>query len=62
MKRILAHKIIYKGIEYNMSVVEIEDGRVLKIEPFETETASTVFISGAVEIKMADGKLEFIRL
>lgn len=45
-----------------MSVAEIEEGKVVKIEPFESETASTVFISGAVEIKMADGKLELIRL
>lgn len=61
MKRILAHKIIYKGIEYDMSVAEIEDGEVVKIEPFESETASTVFVSGVVEIKMTDGKLELIR-
>lgn len=44
-----------------MSVAEIEDGEVVKIEPFESETASTVFVSGVVEIKMTDGKLELIR-
>lgn len=61
MKRILAHKIIYNGIEYDMSVAEIEDGEVVKIELFESETASTVFVPGVVEIKMTDGKLELIR-
>ncbi len=49
-KHILAHKIIYRGKEYTMSVATIENNRVTAIKPFERETASTVFISGNVRL------------
>lgn len=48
--KILAHKIHYLDKVYTMSVVEIEDGRVRSISPYERETESTRFISGAIQL------------
>lgn len=57
MIRVLAHKIIFEGMEHNLSVAEISDDRgSVKITPFVSETHSTVFVSGTLEIvKTPDG-------
>ena len=61
-KRILAHKIIYQEIEYDMSIAEIEGDRVVKIEPFVEEIASTVFFSGTITLSRdKNGKIRIIR-
>jgi len=53
MIRVLAHKIIYKGMEHYLSVAEISDDRgSVKITPFVSETHSTVFVPGTLEIIM----------
>lgn len=48
--KILVHRIYYSGEVYKMSVVTIENGRVMDIRPFETETEGTRFISGAIRL------------
>lgn len=52
MERYLAHKIIYRGQTYRMSVVtlfEKPDGTTeVRIEPFRGEIHSTSFHSGTI--------------
>lgn len=62
MKRFFAHKIIYGEKEYRMSVTTIEGNRVISIEPFEKEIASTIYISGTIQLIPTEGKIEIIRL
>lgn len=50
MKRILAHKIIYKGHIYKMSVVSLVDDKIVSILPFKKETAETIFYSGTLDL------------
>lgn len=56
-RKILAHKVVYEGKTYAMSVAEISpDGKKLTVNPFERECAGTVFVSGTVEaVRTADG-------
>lgn len=58
MKRILAHRIIYRGMVHEMSVATIVDDRVAGIEPFERECEATVFVPGAIIIEENDGKIK----
>lgn len=50
MKKILAHKIIYKGKTYDMSVVTLDGSKVISIEPFEKEIPATKFVSGTLDL------------
>lgn len=47
--RILARRVIYRGHEYSLSLVELFDTEV-RISPFEAETHSTRFVDGTIEI------------
>ena len=62
MKRILAHKIYYLDKVYRLSVATIEGNRVVNISPFEKETATTEFISGAVRLVPTPTRVEIIRV
>ena len=61
MKRVLAHRIIYLGREYGKSVATIDGNEVVDIKPFETETASTVFISGTIMLVPRKTDVQIIR-
>lgn len=51
MKRILAHRIIYEGETYRMSIAVIDEiTGTVRIEPFVNETYSTIFVSGTIKI------------
>lgn len=50
MKRALAHRVVYRGKEYRLSVVDISDGTV-RIEPFREETPATPFVNGTLEVR-----------
>lgn len=54
MERYLAHRIIWRGKEYKMSVVtlrRLSDGTVeVSVTPFEGETAATSFHSGTITV------------
>lgn len=50
MKRIFAHKIIYRGKTYLMSVVTLDGDKVISIVPFEKETPATIFHSGTLNL------------
>lgn len=54
MERYLAHRIIWRGKEYKMSVVtlcRLSDGTVeVSVKPFEGETAATSFHSGTITV------------
>lgn len=56
MKRILAHKIIYRDKEYTMSVATFEDDKLISIEPFKCEIEATTFISGTIKITETQGE------
>lgn len=62
MKRILAHKIHYLDKVYTLSVATIDGNRVVDIRPFEKETPSTEFISGAVRLVPTSARVEIIPL
>ena len=47
--RILTRRVIYRGHEYGLSLVELFDTEV-RISPFEAETHSTRFVDGTIEI------------
>ena len=47
--RILARRVIYRGHEYGLSLVELFDTEV-RISRFEAETHSTRFVDGTIEI------------
>ena len=61
MKRILAHKIYYLDKVYKMSVATIDGNRVVDIRPYEKETASTTFISGAIHLVPTAATVEIIK-
>lgn len=51
IRRWLAHRIVYQGKEYTMSVLTLApDGTVESIRPFTGETHSTAFHSGTITI------------
>lgn len=57
-KNILAHKLLYDGKEYKMSIASISDDRSrVAINPFVKEVPGTVFVSGTVEIVLKESKL-----
>ena len=62
MKRVFAHKIIFGDKEYKMSIATIEGNRVVSIVPFEKEIASTIFISGTIQLIPTESKVEIIPL
>ncbi len=47
--RILARKVVHRGLEYGLSLIEIFTDDV-SIEPFEAETHSTRFVDGTIRI------------
>lgn len=52
-KRYLAHRIVYRGTVYPMSVVTLLDtpaGVKVAIEKFEGEIHSTIFHSGTITV------------
>ena len=51
----------YLGREYGMSVATIDGNEVVDIKPFETETASTVFISGTIMLVPRKTDVQIIR-
>ncbi|MDE6287804.1 MAG: hypothetical protein K2M00_03340 [Muribaculaceae bacterium] len=53
IKKILARRVIHRGREYGLSLVEI-NGCDVKVSPFEAETASTVYYNGTLRI-LCDG-------
>lgn len=54
MKRYLARKVLHRGIEYGLSLVEI-DGTEVIVSPFDHETASTVYVDGTIVIVRSGG-------
>lgn len=56
-RKYLARDLSVNGEHLGLRTVEIyEDGRV-KIADFDGETPSTVFLSQALELKVADGRI-----
>lgn len=53
-KRYLARRVLHRGREYGLSVIEI-DACDVRVSPFERETASTAFVAGTVVIIRAGG-------
>ncbi|MDE7376403.1 MAG: hypothetical protein K2N16_06115 [Muribaculaceae bacterium] len=52
MEKVLAHKVILDGIEYRLSILEIEDGgRRARVRPFAGEEADTAFVNGTIEAR-----------
>lgn len=50
MEKILAHKVIFEGVEHRLAVLEItDDGRHASVRPFTGEEAGTAFVNGAIE-------------
>lgn len=60
VKKILAHRILYCGKVYEMSVATIAGGRVVAIEPYVRETEGTVFISGTVSLVPRGASIEVV--
>lgn len=55
MEKVLAHKVILDGIEYRLSILEIEDGgRQARVRPFAGEEAGTSFVNGTIEARRDD--------
>lgn len=48
----LAHRIVYRGIVYRLSTVDIA-GAAVSIVPFAEETAATPFVDGTVLVLSA---------
>lgn len=46
----MAHKIIYKGKEYPMSVAGIDTHGEVSVAPFEREIPGTVFVNGTIRL------------
>lgn len=58
IERILAHVIIYEGVEYPLHIAELTDAGEIKLYPFEQELHSTRFIPGRVKVSVdAEGHL-----
>lgn len=56
-KSILAHRVLYNGAEYKMSIAHIsDDGKYVGIEPYVKEVPGTIFVSGTVEILLKEGR------
>ena len=50
MRRILAHNIVYRGIDHRLSVAQIADDGTVSVQPFTEETASTEFVNGTFDL------------
>ena len=58
IERILAHAIVYEGVEYPLHIAELTDSGTIKLYPFEHELHSTRFIPGRVTVSVgSDGHL-----
>lgn len=53
---VMAHRIIFEGKEYAMSIARIEGGEVV-ITPYTGEVHSTLFVNGTVAVTFSDGRL-----
>lgn len=51
-ERVLAHVVIYEGIEYPLHIAELSDSGTIKLYPFEQEIHSTRFIPGRVAVSI----------
>lgn len=60
MQRIAAHYIIYDGVTYPDSVIELDDDGRISIFPFEGELHSTVFMPGRVVIELDTNRARLI--
>lgn len=47
---VMAHRIIYKGVEHKLAIARIEGGEVV-VHSYEGEVHSTIFVNGAVEVE-----------
>lgn len=57
-KSIFAHRLLYNGHQYDMSIAQItDDGLNISISPFVKEVPGTIFVSGTVRISLKDGKI-----
>ncbi|MDO4320481.1 MAG: hypothetical protein Q4C34_07885 [Bacteroidales bacterium] len=54
MLRYLARKVLHRGQEFGLSLVEIDDTDV-RISPFERETASTTYVDGTIVVVRSGG-------
>lgn len=54
----MAHRIVFRGRVYHLSIAEIADDSIVDIHPFVTETASTAFIPGTVMLNEENGKIK----
>lgn len=52
MRRILAHKIIFKEMEYNFSILEFQAPDHIKIMPYTGEVYGTEFYNGTIKVKI----------
>lgn len=46
----MAHRIIYNGKEYPLSVAAIDTRGEVSITPFEREIPGTLFVNGTIEL------------
>lgn len=58
MQRVMAHCIVYGGVEHRLSILTLSERDGLwhvSIEPFVREVPGTVFVNGRVELRTATG-------
>ena len=56
VNRALAHRIVYAGKVYRLSIVDLSDGDV-RITPFTGEVHSTPFFSGTIYVDVCGENL-----
>ena len=57
-KNIFAHRLLYEGNEYKMSIASISDDHMsIEINPYVQDVPGTVFVSGTVEIVLKEDKI-----
>lgn len=52
-QRVMAHRIIYNGKEYPLSVAAIDTRGEVSITPFEREIPGTLFVNGTIELQVS---------
>ncbi len=62
-KRLLAHKVVFNGVEHRLSLVEIEQNPdsglwSVSVSPFAGETHSTAFVDGTIVVEADTGLSE----
>lgn len=63
MKRVLAHKVIFKGKTHPLSLVTFDSSGIpVSVEPFQSETESTVFYSGTLNLDTMTPSSSFLDL